>query len=88
MLIGRGCDARGAEPQFSRWRSAVSGNGGPDALSTLEEMRRALADDLDAPSALRAVDAWADASLSLGGQVQGAPGVLSRAVDALLGVRL
>ena len=54
----------------------------------LTEIRRALADDLDAPSALRAVDAWADASLSLGGQVQGAPGVLSRAVDALLGVRL
>jgi len=77
-----------AVARLDRWRAAVSGNGGPDALSTVDELRRALSADLDAPAALRAVDAWADASLSLGGTVEGAPGVLSRAVDALLGVRL
>ncbi len=74
--------------RIERWRAAVSGNGGPDAMSTVEEIRRALADDLDAPAALRAVDGWADASLSLGGTVEGAPGILARALDALLGIRL
>ncbi|KGM10996.1 cysteine--1-D-myo-inosityl 2-amino-2-deoxy-alpha-D-glucopyranoside ligase [Cellulomonas carbonis] len=77
-----------AQQRLARWRDAVSGNGGPDATSTLEAVRSALAADLDAPAALRAVDTWADAALSVGGDVEGAPGVLARAVDALLGVRL
>ena len=79
---------RTAERRLERWRGAVSGNGGPDAGSTLAAIRNALADDLDAPAALRAVDAWADASLTLGGDVIGAPGLLARSIDALLGVRV
>ena len=55
-------------------------------------MRAALADDLDAPTALAAVDAWADVSLAEGRDTsedtEGAPGVISRMVNALLGVRL
>jgi L-cysteine:1D-myo-inositol 2-amino-2-deoxy-alpha-D-glucopyranoside ligase len=77
-----------ATERLATWRAAVSGNGGPDAAEALAEIRAALADDLDAPSALSAVDSWASTSLSLGGDVEGAPGVVSRAVDALLGVRL
>lgn len=77
-----------ATERLATWRRAVSGNGGPDAHSALAEIRRALAADLDAPAALRAVDRWAATALSLGGDVEGAPGVLARAVDALLGVRL
>jgi L-cysteine:1D-myo-inositol 2-amino-2-deoxy-alpha-D-glucopyranoside ligase len=77
-----------AQARLERWRAAVSGNGGPDADSTVAAMRTAMAADLDAPAALRAVDTWADASLSIGGDVRGAPGVISRAVDALLGIRL
>lgn len=77
-----------AEARLQRWRSAVSGNGGPDATSALEGVRAALADDLDAPTALAVVDAWADASLTLGGDVEGAPGVMARAMNALLGVLL
>ncbi len=77
-----------AQTRLERWRSAVSGNGGPDAAATVEAVREALAADLDAPAALRAVDSWADAALSIGGQVEGAPGVVARTVDALLGVRL
>ena len=77
-----------AQRRLARWRAAVSGNGGPDADSTVAALRAALAADLDAPSALRAVDTWADASLTVGGEVEGAPGVLARAVDALLGIRL
>ncbi|HWS57565.1 MAG TPA: cysteine--1-D-myo-inosityl 2-amino-2-deoxy-alpha-D-glucopyranoside ligase [Actinotalea sp.] len=77
-----------AQARLERWRTAVSGNGGPDPASTVAAIRAALADDLDAPSALRAVDTWCDAALSVGGDDQGAPGVLARSVDALLGVRL
>ncbi|MET4223815.1 cysteine--1-D-myo-inosityl 2-amino-2-deoxy-alpha-D-glucopyranoside ligase [Oerskovia enterophila] len=78
--------------RLERWRSAVSGNGGPDADATLAAVREALANDLDAPTALAAVDAWADVSLAEGrdtsGDTEGAPGVISRTVNALLGVRL
>ncbi|WP_263121036.1 cysteine--1-D-myo-inosityl 2-amino-2-deoxy-alpha-D-glucopyranoside ligase [Cellulomonas fimi] len=81
-----------AVARLEHWRDAVSGNGGPAADDTLAEIRAALADDLDAPRALRAVDAWAD--LSSSGRVpddelvEGAPGVIARAVNALLGVRI
>lgn len=84
-----GLDA--AVARLDRWRAAVSGNGGPDATATLAAVRAALAEDLDAPRALRAVDAWADRALAGGpdaGEDDGAPGVVARAVNALLGVRL
>lgn len=80
-----------AQARLERWRSAVSGNGGPDADATLAAVRAALADDLDAPAALRHVDAWADLSIAQGSTddaVEGAPGVVARAVNALLGIRL
>lgn len=81
---------RAGRARLERWRASVSGNGGPAADATLAEVRAALADDLDAPRALRAVDAWADASLA--GDTaevhEGAPGVIARTVNALLGVRL
>lgn len=80
-----------AQVRLERWRSAVSGNGGPDATATLAAVRAALADDLDAPAALRYVDAWADVSIAQGSTddaVEGAPGVIARAVNALLGIRL
>ena len=77
-----------AVARLERWRTALSGNGGPDATSTIEAIRTALADDLDAPAALRAVDTWADAALSVGGDDDGAPGLVARALDALVGVRI
>jgi L-cysteine:1D-myo-inositol 2-amino-2-deoxy-alpha-D-glucopyranoside ligase len=77
-----------AAGRLHRWRAALSGVGGPDADSTVAAIRSALAADLDAPAALRVVDTWADTALSLGGDVVGAPGVLSRALDALLGIRI
>ncbi|RMI13459.1 cysteine--1-D-myo-inosityl 2-amino-2-deoxy-alpha-D-glucopyranoside ligase [Cellulomonas triticagri] len=82
---------RTAQARLERWRAAVSGNGGPDPDSTLAAVRAALAEDLDAPRALRAVDAWAERSLTGvadADTVEGAPGVIARAVNALLGVRL
>lgn len=82
-----------ASARLERWREAVSGNGGPDASGTLAEIRAALRDDLDAPRALRAVDEWAERAVAESSRSdvavhEGAPGVVARAVNALLGVRL
>ena len=64
--------------------------GAPDGLAVLTAMRERLADDLDAPGAIAAVDAWADAVLA--GRVDDSParsaGLVADSVDALLGVRL
>ncbi|GLV74760.1 cysteine--1-D-myo-inosityl 2-amino-2-deoxy-alpha-D-glucopyranoside ligase [Streptomyces hygroscopicus] len=79
---------REAEERLGRWRAAVSRPDGPSADALVEEIREALADDLDSPAALAAVDRWAAAQTSTGGTDEGAPGLVSRAVDALLGVAL
>ena len=80
------------EARLGRWRDAVSGNGGPSPDATLAAVRAALANDLDAPAALAAVDAWADLSLDPARDTstdeEGAPGVMSRMMNALLGVRI
>ena len=57
-------------------------------------MRGALADDLDAPAALAAVDQWADAALnnpashSTGSGSEADQALVRDAVNALLGVEL
>ncbi|WP_432250020.1 cysteine--1-D-myo-inosityl 2-amino-2-deoxy-alpha-D-glucopyranoside ligase [Streptomyces sanyensis] len=77
-----------AVERLARWRAAVSRPDGPPADALVEEVRAALADDLDAPAALRAVDRWVALQERAGGTDEGAPGVVSRTVDALLGVAL
>jgi L-cysteine:1D-myo-inositol 2-amino-2-deoxy-alpha-D-glucopyranoside ligase len=115
-----------ATERLARWRAAVSRPTGPSVEKLLGDVRRCLADDLDAPAALRAVDRWveqqrlddSDAGGGGGGgrggrggggsdgrggggsdgrggggsdggaAGEGAPGVVSRTVEALLGVRL
>ncbi|MDI5967616.1 cysteine--1-D-myo-inosityl 2-amino-2-deoxy-alpha-D-glucopyranoside ligase [Streptantibioticus silvisoli] len=77
-----------AVERLARWRAAVSRPDGPGADALVERLRVALADDLDAPAALAAVDAWAATQERDGGTDTGAPGLVSRAVDALLGVAL
>ncbi|KIF70618.1 L-cysteine:1D-myo-inositol 2-amino-2-deoxy-alpha-D-glucopyranoside ligase [Streptomyces sp. AcH 505] len=77
-----------AVERLARWRAAVSRPDGPSADALVDEIRAALADDLDSPSALLAVDRWARSQEAEGGTEEGAPGVVSRAVDALLGVAL
>ncbi|KRE36947.1 cysteine--1-D-myo-inosityl 2-amino-2-deoxy-alpha-D-glucopyranoside ligase [Janibacter sp. Soil728] len=81
-------DLTTAQERLARWRSGLSTDGGPDASEAVAAVRAALADDLDTPTALAAVDAWAERSLSSGGDVRSAPGELARAIDALLGIRL
>jgi len=78
-----------AQARFDLWLEAFSGNGGPAFDASLEKIRAVLSVDLDAPSALKIVDDWA--RLCLSGEfesVEGAPGVASRSVNALLGIRL
>lgn len=77
-----------ARERLQRWRHAVSFVGGPDAIDTLAAVRAALADDLDAPKALKAVDAWCETQRLRSGEDENAPGTISRGVDALLGVAL
>lgn len=77
-----------ANSRCARWVSALSLPGGPAAGPTIMEMRRALADDLDTPRALAAVDRWVDQALTTGGTDATAPGAVALAVDSLLGVEL
>jgi L-cysteine:1D-myo-inositol 2-amino-2-deoxy-alpha-D-glucopyranoside ligase len=77
-----------AQGRLATWRAGLSGNGGPPAESTVARIRECLSTDLDAPGALAAVDRWAAESLQGRGTDPGSPGVVGRAVDALLGIRL
>jgi L-cysteine:1D-myo-inositol 2-amino-2-deoxy-alpha-D-glucopyranoside ligase len=77
-----------ATGRVARWREALSVNAAPEAESTVRAIREALSRDLDSPAALFALDGWADRTLSEGGGQIQAPGVLARAMDALLGLRV
>lgn len=79
-----------AQERLHVWRAAAGA--GPTAavgtdpteleLQTLARLRERLADDLDAPGAVTAVDRWAQQAAGPGS------GLVPLAVDALLGVRL
>ena len=77
-----------ATARLAHWREALSREGGPDAAPVLALVRERLADDLDSPGALAVIDGWADEQLATGGDDLGAPGILGRTLDALLGVRV
>ncbi|MGG5257150.1 cysteine--1-D-myo-inosityl 2-amino-2-deoxy-alpha-D-glucopyranoside ligase [Phycicoccus avicenniae] len=77
-----------AQTRLDRWRAALSTNGGVDATDTVAAVRAAVADDLSTPRALEAVDAWCERTLAGEGEDPGAPGLLARTLDALLGIRL
>ncbi|MCY0936220.1 cysteine--1-D-myo-inosityl 2-amino-2-deoxy-alpha-D-glucopyranoside ligase [Streptomyces sp. H34-S4] len=77
-----------AVARLERWRAAVSRPDGIAADTLVEEVREALSNDLDAPAALAAVDRWVERQLVSDGDDESAPGLVSRTVDALLGVAL
>ena len=61
----------------------------PAADDVLRTVRERLAEDLDAPGALAAIDTWADAALTAPGSVPPADARLIRdTADALLGIAL
>ncbi|SCX54957.1 L-cysteine:1D-myo-inositol 2-amino-2-deoxy-alpha-D-glucopyranoside ligase [Klenkia marina] len=80
-----------AERRLATWREAVTRRSGACAAEVLASVRERLADDLDSPGAIAAVDAWAATTLAGGEpaeQDEGAPDVVRDAVDALLGIAL
>jgi L-cysteine:1D-myo-inositol 2-amino-2-deoxy-alpha-D-glucopyranoside ligase len=77
-----------AQARLARWREALSVTEGAEAGSTLAAVRAAIAADLDTRGALAAVDAWAERTLAEPGRDAGAPGLVARTIDAVLGVRL
>jgi L-cysteine:1D-myo-inositol 2-amino-2-deoxy-alpha-D-glucopyranoside ligase len=77
-----------AEERLSHWREAVRSDSGVNADEVVTHMRAALALDLDAPTALAAVDAWAGASTAMDTDDTDAPSLVARACEALLGVTL
>jgi L-cysteine:1D-myo-inositol 2-amino-2-deoxy-alpha-D-glucopyranoside ligase len=77
-----------AQGRLTRWREAVRLAAGLNADEVLFQLRAALAQDLDAPSALAAVDAWAGASAAIDSDDAEAPPLVARACEALLGVVL
>jgi L-cysteine:1D-myo-inositol 2-amino-2-deoxy-alpha-D-glucopyranoside ligase len=71
-----------------RWRTAMALPAAPDATDLLGRLRGYLADDLDTPKALAAVDGWCTDALEHGGHDDAAARLVGQAVDALLGVQL
>lgn len=85
-----------AEARLAAWRTAADLATADDVVLVSDRVRGHLANDLDAPSALEAVDAWAVSTTnrsSVTDPETGGPPVSARrhlvdVIDALLGVRL
>jgi L-cysteine:1D-myo-inositol 2-amino-2-deoxy-alpha-D-glucopyranoside ligase len=84
-----------AQSRLDRWRAAVArvvpagASAVPAADAVLATVRTRLADDLDAPGAVAAIDAWVDAVLAGPGSTGPGDAALIRdTADALLGVVL
>jgi L-cysteine:1D-myo-inositol 2-amino-2-deoxy-alpha-D-glucopyranoside ligase len=77
-----------AEARLHHWRMAMTSPHGPDGGVVLEEVRRRLADDLDAPGALAAIDEWSERAVQGEGSDKAAPALLADLCDALLGVQV
>jgi L-cysteine:1D-myo-inositol 2-amino-2-deoxy-alpha-D-glucopyranoside ligase len=77
-----------ANTRLQRWRTATVLPAGPDAADLIARLRQYLADDLDTPKALAALDGWTTDALEYGGHDAEAPRAVAAAVDALLGVEL
>jgi L-cysteine:1D-myo-inositol 2-amino-2-deoxy-alpha-D-glucopyranoside ligase len=77
-----------ATARLDRWRAAAAGDGGPDGANLLARLRTCLAEDLDAPGALAALDGWADGALAGDTADAEAPALVRVAADALLGIEL
>ncbi|MCU7726562.1 cysteine--1-D-myo-inosityl 2-amino-2-deoxy-alpha-D-glucopyranoside ligase [Actinoplanes sp. KI2] len=76
------------EERLARWRAAAAAPAGPSGEGLLAAVRESLANDLDTPAVLAVVDAWCEAALTATGDDESAPALMSRTVDALLGVKL
>jgi L-cysteine:1D-myo-inositol 2-amino-2-deoxy-alpha-D-glucopyranoside ligase len=78
----QGSELDTATERLAGWRNAFARPLGPDADGLIATLRQSLRDGIDTPSALAAVDAWADAS----GEDPAGGQTAATAVDALLGI--
>ncbi len=79
-----GADLARAGARLSSWRSALPHAGADEAAALVRDVREAMADDLDAPAAVAAVDAWAAGSHGDGTGAE----VVRDLLDARLGLLL
>jgi L-cysteine:1D-myo-inositol 2-amino-2-deoxy-alpha-D-glucopyranoside ligase len=92
-----------AAERLSRWRAAAGAAGAPGspvtgttpavpqvplASAVLQAVRERMADDLDAPGALAAIDEWAGAVLAHGTVFEAEAALVRDTADALLGIAL
>ncbi len=77
-----------ASNRLDRWRDAVGRASAPEAADTIARVRQHLADDLDTPKAIAALDAWAVDANSLLGSSTTAGADIAQAVESLLGIAL
>ncbi len=77
---------------LDRWRSALALGAGAPAAPVVAAVTAALADDLDAPTAVAVVEAWVDATMGTSGLADNsdddAAGVIRELLDASLGLAL
>lgn len=81
-------DLARAQERLGRWRAIANNPTAFPAGETVRAIRDALRDDLDAPSALAAVDTWVAASESVETDETDSVGEVLTLVDALLGVKV
>jgi L-cysteine:1D-myo-inositol 2-amino-2-deoxy-alpha-D-glucopyranoside ligase len=77
-----------AAARLETWRAATALSTAPAADGLLAAVRARLADDLDAPGALAAIDDWAATALAGGGGDAAAPELVRAIADTLLGIAL
>ncbi|MCW2737350.1 class I tRNA ligase family protein, partial [Nocardioides sp.] len=74
------------------WRRALALGAGADSGPVVDRVLAALADDLDAPAAVQAVQEWVDATLGTAGLAETsdreAAATIHRLLDAALGLSL
>ncbi|MGO4590127.1 cysteine--1-D-myo-inosityl 2-amino-2-deoxy-alpha-D-glucopyranoside ligase [Paenarthrobacter sp. 2TAF44] len=82
-------DFAAAKDRLARWRNARDAAPAGSAATLVAAMRLELANDLNAPGAIAAVDRWADEALKNNSPVSALDAALmGDAIDALLGVEL
>ncbi|MFZ1410521.1 MAG: cysteine--1-D-myo-inosityl 2-amino-2-deoxy-alpha-D-glucopyranoside ligase, partial [Micropruina sp.] len=78
-------DLATAEARLTAWRAAFAADSGAPSAPVFGSVRAALRNDLNAPAALSAVDAWVARS-AVDDSERHSPFEVRRLVDALLGV--
>ncbi len=80
-------DLSTAEERLARWRSAAARTGREEAERLVQEVRAALAEDLDTPAAVSLLDAWAGSAASAPSGGSGEQ-LVRDLLDARLGLQL